>query len=173
MSNIFLQTGTNLGNRLENLAKANRWIEKQVGKIICLSSIYETEAWGITQQPLFLNQVLIVETELPAQEVLETILKIETRLGRIRKERWAERWIDIDILFYGEEVICTEGLEIPHPRIQERNFVLQPLAEIAADFIHPIFKKSIKELLRASEDRLNVRVFEDTKGMFILNNSYK
>ena len=159
MNITFLQTGTNLGDRLINLEEANNKIEERVGKIIAISSIYETEAWGVTDQPLFLNQVLQIETTLSAQEVLETILAIELEMGRIRIERWAERLIDIDVLFYNNEIIKDENLIVPHPRIQERNFVLKPLIEIVPNLVHPIFNKTMIELLEMSTDKLRVYKF--------------
>ena len=159
MNITFLQTGTNLGDRLINLEEANNKIEERVGKIIAISSIYETEAWGVTDQPLFLNQVLQIETRLSAQEILETILAIELEMGRIRIERWAERLIDIDVLFYNNEIIKDENLIVPHPRIQERNFVLKPLIEIVPNLVHPIFNKTMIELLEMSTDKLRVYKF--------------
>ena len=156
MNITFLQTGTNLGDRSKNLEQANIKIEERIGKIIKLSSIYETEAWGVTAQPLFLNQVLLVETNLTVQEVLKTILNIELEMGRVRIQRWAERLIDIDILFFNKVIINQENLIVPHPRIQERNFVLKPLVEIAPNLMHPIFNKTMTELLEESEDKLKV-----------------
>ena len=156
MNITFLQTGTNLGDRSKNLEQANIKIEERIGKIIKLSSIYETEAWGVTAQPLFLNQVLLVETNLTVQEVLKTILNIELEMGRVRIQRWAERLIDIDILFFNKVIINQENLIVPHPRIQERNFVLKPLVEIASNLMHPIFNKTMTELLEESEDKLKV-----------------
>jgi 2-amino-4-hydroxy-6-hydroxymethyldihydropteridine diphosphokinase len=164
MNITFLQTGTNLGDRLMNLAQTNDRIEECVGKIISTSSIYETEAWGVTDQPLFLNQVLQVETKLTAQEVLEIVLAIELEMGRIRLQKWAERVIDIDVLFYNNEIINKENLIVPHPRIQERNFVLKPLVEIAPNLVHPIFNKKIRELLEISTDKLEVYKFNKSDG---------
>ena len=156
MNITFLQTGTNLGDRLMNLDLANNQIEQQVGKIISASSIYETEAWGVTDQPLFLNQVIQVETRLSVQEIIEIVLSIEIEMGRVRVQKWAERLIDIDILFYNNDIIHQENLIVPHPRIQERNFVLKPLVEIAPNLIHPIFNQTMTELLEVSKDELNV-----------------
>ena len=159
MNITFLQTGTNLGDRLINLEQANDSIEKRVGKIVATSSVYETEAWGVTDQPLFLNQVLKVETRLTAQEVLEIVLNIELEMGRIRIQKWAERLIDIDVLFYNNEIINEENLIVPHPRIQERNFVLKPLIEIVSSLVHPIFNKTMAALLETSKDELKVYKF--------------
>ncbi len=159
MNITFLQTGTNLGDRLINLEQANDSIEKRVGKIVATSSVYETEAWGVTDQPLFLNQVLKIETRLTAQEVLEIVLNIELEMGRIRIQKWAERLIDIDVLFYNNEIINEENLIVPHPRIQERNFVLKPLIEIVSSLVHPIFNKTMAALLETSKDELKVYKF--------------
>lgn len=104
-----------------------------------------------------MNQVILLETELSANKVLNEILKIEILLGRIRGQRWGSRIIDIDILYYNEDIIHTEDLQVPHPYIQERNFTLIPLVEIAEDYLHPIFKKSNKELLEESTDQLKVK----------------
>ncbi len=156
LSVIFLQTGTNLGNKHQNLLKANELIVQLIGEIVAQSKIYETEAWGITNQPTFYNQVLKVETHLAPLQVLLRIQDIEEQLGRVRKEKWGERIIDIDILFYDEQVVREKDLIIPHPEIQNRNFVLIPMLEIASDWMHPLLGKTIEELYIASEDRLEV-----------------
>ncbi|WP_256962471.1 2-amino-4-hydroxy-6-hydroxymethyldihydropteridine diphosphokinase [Sphingobacterium cellulitidis] len=149
--------GANIGNPNKQLDDAKIEIEDRIGKITSSSSIYESEAWGVENQPVFLNQVIQVETELSANKVLNDILKIELLLGRIRGQRWGSRIIDIDILYYNSDIIHTDELQVPHPYIQERNFTLIPLVEIAADYIHPIFKKSNKELLEESTDILKVK----------------
>lgn len=156
MNKAYLLTGGNLGDRKDTLQKALTLIEKNCGKIISLSSIYETAAWGKTDQPSFFNQVMEIQTELLPRLLLRRILKIETRIGRIREEKYGPRIIDIDILFYNDEVHNYPLLKIPHPEIQNRRFVLVPLAEIARDFIHPVLKKSILELLAICADGLEV-----------------
>jgi len=153
-SGIFLGTGANLGDRLENLKTVNRWIEQEVGPVRSASSIFHTEAWGKTDQPSFYNQVLRVDTELSPQELLDTILDIEEKMGRKRGQKWGSRLIDIDLLFYHQQEIQTDRLIVPHPFIAERNFVLAPMAEIAPGFYHPVHKKTIAELLEVSEDPL-------------------
>ena len=145
-----------MGDRKHALQKALTLIEQNCGNIISLSSIYETAAWGKADQPSFFNQVMEIQTDLLPRQLLRRILKIETRIGRIREERYGPRIIDIDILFYNDEVHNYPLLKIPHPEIQNRRFVLVPLAEIAPDFIHPVLKKSILELLAICPDKLEV-----------------
>lgn len=157
MNSAYLLIGGNLGNRIENLAKARSFIENELGEIIKASSIYETAAWGITEQPDFLNQVLLIKTKFPAERTMQLILSIENKMGRVRSQKNASRIIDIDILFFNEEIISQENLTIPHPEIQNRKFTLIPLNEIASDLIHPVFKQSIKNLLSTSKDKLEVK----------------
>ena len=156
MNKVYLSIGGNLGKRRANLAKAVFLINQQIGSVITVSSLYKTKAWGVENQPDFLNQVLIVETRLSPEQVLATALAIETKMGRKRERKWYTRLIDIDVLFYGQEVIKTDNLTLPHPFLQDRNFVLVPLAEIAPDYIHPILKKYVKELLNTCPDGLAV-----------------
>lgn len=154
---VYLQTGTNLGNRLENLTKVNTFIKQYVGKIKAISQVYETEAWGVEEQPNFYNQVLEVVTDLPPEMVLEKILWIESEyFNRARTEKWAARIIDIDILLYNDLVIDTADLIIPHPYLHQRNFVLIPLMEIAGEIQHPILETTIEALYWASDDKLEV-----------------
>ncbi|WP_313191162.1 2-amino-4-hydroxy-6-hydroxymethyldihydropteridine diphosphokinase [Sphingobacterium sp.] len=157
MNKVYLLLGANIGNPNKQLEDAKVEIEDRIGKITRQSKIYESEAWGVENQPVFLNQVILLETDFSANKVLNEILKIEILLGRIRGQRWGSRIIDIDILYYNDDIIHTEDLQVPHPYIQERNFTLIPLVEIAADYSHPIFKKSNKELLEESTDQLNVK----------------
>ncbi len=144
--------GTNLGERDNQLAIARTLIEQKVGKISATSRIFETSAWGIIEQNSFLNQVIQVDTVFSPLATLHLILQIEKEMGRIRRQKWGERVIDIDILYYNNEIIRTERLEIPHPFIQDRKFVLVPLCEIAAEKIHPIWKLSNRELLEKCQD---------------------
>jgi 2-amino-4-hydroxy-6-hydroxymethyldihydropteridine diphosphokinase len=152
----FLLLGTNLGDRKKNLVDACRLIEESVGKIIKRSSVYETEPWGKKEQPEFFNQAIEVGTELSAREVLRAVTEIEKKLGRKREERWGERTMDIDILFYGGEIIESENLVVPHPRIADRRFVLEPLAEIGGEVVHPVVKMKVREMLERCEDELKV-----------------
>lgn len=158
MNIVYLLTGANIGNPRQQLNDAKIEIAERVGKIIKESSIYESEAWGVEDQPIFLNQVLEVITPHSASKVLQTIQQIELVLGRIRTQRWGSRTIDIDILYYNTDIIHEPDLQVPHPYIQERNFTLIPLTEIAPNFEHPIFKKTNRQLLMDSKDPLNVNI---------------
>ncbi len=151
MTQVVLLTGGNLGNVAENLKTALNLIEKHIGRVVKASTIMESEAWGFNSDKNFLNQAVIVSTELLPEEVLDKAQAIETQLGRIRipHSGYISRTMDIDILFYGDEIIRTPRLTIPHPLIAQRKFVLNPLAEIMPQFIHPQYNKSIAELLKA------------------------
>src|SRR5690349_22735984 len=140
---IFLLLGTNLGDRMANLSAARDYIQQNAGTIIKQSSIYKTAAWGKTDQPDFYNQAVVLDTALSPHELLDTVLGIENVMGRKREEKWGARLIDIDILFYGEMVVTKPQLTIPHPGIPHRRFVLQPMAEIAGEFIHPELRKTV------------------------------
>src|SRR5262245_43025859 len=152
MNTAYLLVGGNLGNRKENLENAARAINEECGIITKHSSFYETAAWGKTDQPSFLNQALEISTPLNARRLLRKILKIETMMGRVRKEKLGPRIIDIDILLFGNEIHDLRFLKIPHPEMQNRRFVLIPLAEIDASLQHPIFKKTVAQLLEECPD---------------------
>ncbi len=157
MNKAYLLTGGNMGNRQENLATANESIEQQCGDIINASSLYETAAWGKNDQPSFLNQVLEIQTSLSPRQLLKKILYIEKQIGRVRKEKYGPRVIDIDILLFNDEIYNYPSLKIPHPELQNRRFALVPLAEIAPENVHPVFKKTITELLAICPDKLTVK----------------
>jgi 2-amino-4-hydroxy-6-hydroxymethyldihydropteridine diphosphokinase len=157
---VYLLLGSNLGNREEVINKAIDLINDKIGKVVCKSSMYETEPWGKTDQPGFLNLALQVQTDANAITVLHTALEIEKQLGRVRLERWGSRIIDIDIIFFNQEVIhIKEELTIPHPEMQNRKFVLEPLSEIAADFKHPVLNQTIRELYETLTDNAVVKKF--------------
>ena len=157
MEIAYLGIGTNQGDREKNLVRALALIEERVGRIIESSSVYETEPWGFESANLFLNMVVKVETKLNPFNLLGTIHDIEEELGRKRgKTRYVTRVMDIDILFYGDTVISTEELVIPHPLVPERKFVLVPMAEIAPAFVHPSLGKSISILLERCRDNSKV-----------------
>lgn len=161
MIKLYLLLGGNLGNKQQVFADTRARLEKQVGIISASSAIYETEPWGFESEDLFWNQALELETDLSPEDVLAQTQLIEKELGRIRKEKqYDSRVIDIDILFFDDHIIKTGNLTVPHPRIQERKFALVPLCEIAGDFIHPLFQKSILELLDECLDQLKVKRIE-------------
>lgn len=148
--------GSNLGDRSQLLHQAAEEISLHIGTVSRRSSCYETKAWGNETQPDFLNQVLICETFLKPAEVLERCLMIEKTFGRDRKEKWGSRTMDIDILYFGKEILATPELKIPHPFLHERRFTLVPLCEVLPDFVHPVFNFSNKQLLEQCADKLEV-----------------
>lgn len=150
---IFLSLGSNMGDRAANLANAVQSLHA-IGEIKQQSSIYQTDAWGNTNQPAFFNQVIEIRTSLDPEALLNTLLQIEIQLGRIRDERWGPRIIDIDLLFYGNKSLQQKNLNVPHPGVPLRRFVLAPMAEISPLFIHPLLNKSIAELLNKCTDPL-------------------
>ena len=159
INKVYLGLGSNIGNREENLQTAQRFITEKFGTIISSSSIYETTAWGLTEQNAFLNQVICIETKFLPIVVLRIVLDTEKVMGRIREQKWGARVIDIDVLYHANEVITTENLIIPHPLIQERKFVLVPLCEIAGQFIHPKLQKTNLQLLEICQDLGEIKLF--------------
>lgn len=160
MDKVILLLGSNQGDRMELLLAAKDSINRDIGKVVQLSSVYETAAWGREDLPAHLNQVLVVETTFTPEAILEIIHRIENALGRERHERWGIRSIDIDILYYNESVYKSDSLIIPHPRIQDRRFTLVPLCEILPQMIHPVFQCTNMELLDSCADTLPVSLFE-------------
>jgi len=156
MNKVFLLIGGNMGDRLQNLHQAIALLSATCGPVIQQSAVYETAAWGKTDQAAFLNQALLLTTSLTPQELITTILSVEEEMGRLRMEKNGPRVIDIDIIFYNELVMQEPNLTIPHPQLQNRHFVLVPLHEIAPTFVHPVLHKTITELLEECKDDLAV-----------------
>lgn len=158
MAVVYLGLGSNLGSRCANLRAAVAALPPAVN-VLAESSIYETPPWGVTNQPAFLNMALRGETNLSPQALLRALKQLESRLGRVPSIRYGPRLIDLDILFYDDLVLVSPELTIPHPRLHERAFVLVPLAEIAADLVHPGLHKTIRALL-ATVDQSGIQRLE-------------
>lgn len=156
MNKVFLLIGGNMGDRLQNLHQAISLLSAAVGPVIQQSAVYETAAWGKTDQPAFLNQALLLSSRLSAQELIVTVLSVEEQMGRHRTEKFGPRVIDIDIMFYNEDVINEPHLTIPHPQMQNRRFALVPLNELAPQMVHPVLNKTLEELLLECKDELPV-----------------
>ncbi len=157
MNKTYLLLGNNIGNSQQQLKAAIQHINKTIGKVTRQSALYITAAWGNTDQPDFLNQVIVVETKLAALQTMEAILLIEEKLGRIRTVKNAPRVIDIDILFFNSDIIHEKILTVPHPEIANRRFVLVPLNEVSPNFKHPVLQQNIHQLLTNCSDPLDVR----------------
>ncbi len=157
MNKTYLLLGSNMGNTRQKLLQAKKHIEDHIGKITRESAYYQTAAWGNTNQPDFVNQAIVIESMLSPLQTIETILEIEKKMGRKRTEKNAPRIIDIDIIFFNKEVINKKKLVIPHPYLQDRRFVLVPLNEISPNFIHPVFNRTVHELLNQCPDKLDVK----------------
>ncbi|WP_395803574.1 2-amino-4-hydroxy-6-hydroxymethyldihydropteridine diphosphokinase [Daejeonella sp.] len=160
MFDTYILLGSNLGNSKKYISDAIIEIVKEIGYVKAKSSLYQTAAWGKIDQPNFLNQVVHVETKLNPEALLNSILSIEKKLGRERIEKWGSRIIDIDILFYDNQVIDKADLVIPHPYLHLRRFTLMPLNEIAPNLIHPELSKSVSQLLHDLDDNLSVEKVE-------------
>jgi 2-amino-4-hydroxy-6-hydroxymethyldihydropteridine diphosphokinase len=156
MNKLYLLLGSNQNFPAKQLKKATDAISSMIGNVERQSAIYQTAAWGNTNQPDFLNQVIIVETTATAAQTMQAILAIEKKMGRIRTKKNAPRIIDIDILFFNKAIIQTKDLIVPHPQIQNRRFVLVPMNELSPNFKHPALDKTIHQLLRICPDQLTV-----------------
>jgi 2-amino-4-hydroxy-6-hydroxymethyldihydropteridine diphosphokinase len=157
MSQVYLLIGGNQGNRLQLLKRAKELIQNACGKIVKESSVYESEPWGFEADQNFLNQVIIVSTELGPMNILDKCQQIENELGRVRNDSgYASRTMDIDILFIDDKIIETKRLIVPHEHLHKRRFTLSPLSELSADFIHPKLNKSMIEMLKECPDQSNV-----------------
>lgn len=151
-STAYIGIGSNLGDRLRNFRQAIDLLREHFSSIIT-SPCYETEPLPGTEGGPFLNGVVAVETDQNPQELLKLLQAIESKLGRVRKQHWGARTMDLDLLLYGQEVVQSEGLTIPHPELKNRRFVLQPLADLAPDLLHPTLQKSVRQLLRECPDQ--------------------
>jgi len=150
----YLLLGTNLGDRQNNLTKSIKLLRDSGILVVRLSGKYESEPWGIASQPWFLNQVIEISTALSPMALLDLCLEVEMKMGRVRNVKWGERLIDIDLLYYENETMTIEKLNLPHPEIANRRFALMPLCEIAGTEIDPISNKSIRQLLNECTDAL-------------------
>lgn len=149
----YLSLGSNLGKKQANIELALEEIKKDIGEVLRISSIYETEAWGVISQDNYYNIIAEVKTPFFPLDLISKILAIETRLGRIRDKKWESRIIDIDIIFYENYIITTDNLTIPHTFLEKRNFVLEPLNELRPHFFHPRLRKSISLLATECQDK--------------------
>lgn len=156
METVYLLMGSNLGDRELNLKLCIQALSG-IGKTMAVSSVYETKAWGNTEQPDYFNQAIAMQTGETPDNLLLNILGIERQLGRVREEKWGSRIIDIDILLFGSSIVESDKLKVPHPFLPDRRFALTPLAEIAPEIIHPLLDKSIKVLLAECADELQVK----------------
>lgn len=159
---VFLGLGSNVGDRLKYIEDAIARISGLEGvALVKKASVYETEPWGIKDQDYFLNTAVEIDTPLSAEDIHKAIKSVEEELGRENREKWTSREIDIDLLFYGNEIIDSENLKVPHREIENRKFVLIPLAELDQDIIHPVLNKPISVLLRETGDHLEVLKYSE------------
>jgi len=156
---VYLLLGSNVGDRETNIKKACELIRTEISGDMILSQLYETAAWGKTDQEAFMNQAILIKTDIAPMVLLALLKDIEKRVGRVETEKWGPRVIDIDVLFYGTQIIQDPELQVPHPYLPVRLFALLPLSEIAGDLKHPILKKTIKELLELCPDTSEVKLY--------------
>lgn len=161
MHHYIFHLGSNIGDRKDNLLNAVRMMSEKIGSVVHQSSIYETEPWGLKEQPLFLNMAIEVTSKLSPHEVMTITKSIEAQLGRVKTEKWAERRIDIDTIYCDDMIIKDDKITLPHPELYNRNFVLIPLMEIAGDKLDPVKQLTIDDLYLLSEDTCEVFLFEE------------
>jgi 2-amino-4-hydroxy-6-hydroxymethyldihydropteridine diphosphokinase len=164
MNKVYLGIGGNLGDKWQNIIDCKQFIAAQIGPILQASKVYQTKAWGNHDQADFYNQVLICNTTYDCTEVLHICQQIEAQLKRQRIQKWGERTMDIDILFFNDAIIHQENCTIPHPHLHQRKFVLVPLQEIDAQFVHPVFHKSIDTLLKECSDELDIALCKEEQS---------
>lgn len=158
MEKVYLCLGGNIGDTRNYLQNAVAMIGRRIGRVVSQSAVYQSEPWGFNAEQMFLNQVVVAETELEPHAVLELCLQIEAELGRTRSGNGYEpRTIDIDIVFFGQQIVNQPDLQVPHPLMHRRNFVLRPLCDVAADFVHPIFGLTVRQLAAICDDKAVVR----------------
>lgn len=162
MTRAFIGLGSNLGDRVANIRKAIELLECSEGvRVMRRASLYETEPVGIEDQPWFINTVVEIETQLGHYELFKLCKRIEAQVGRHHEERWGPREIDVDILFFGDVILNSDDLKLPHPELHKRGFVLVPLCELEGSLVHPILKKPVKELLCQLEEGKAVKRYEE------------
>lgn len=159
MSAAYIALGSNLEPREYYMRQAVRRLGK-LGKILKIGRLYESDPYGVTEQPAFLNSALILETALPPRELLPALKAIEQRLGRRKRQRWGPREIDLDIIFYGDMVVREENLHIPHDDYRNRRFVLQPLAELEPDFVAPGSGRTLRQALQDCPDQTRLKLYK-------------
>lgn len=153
MERVFLLLGSNLGDSRQTLSRAVQAIDQSIGNVVAQSPLYQSSAWGLESQPDFLNQAVLINTTLPAASLLDQIKELERQLGRTDTVHWGPRIIDIDILLYGEQIIQTDRLTVPHAQLTARRFALQPLSDLAATMVHPVHRLTIRQLLDVCQDQ--------------------
>lgn len=153
MNKVYIEIGGNQGDRLQNIQNAKLFIASSIGRVIEYSSIYETPPWGFESDQFFYNQVIYVETLFNAEELMKRAMVVEQQLGRVRsKDKYSSRTMDVDILFFNNEVLNTKNVVVPHPRMHLRRFVLEPMFELNKNLKHPILNKTIEQLLNECQD---------------------
>ncbi len=159
-SKVIAGLGSNLGDRFKALRRAMELIDGEAGKIIAASSVWETEPWGFDADEQFLNMVIVLETTLDPKMLIQRFRSIEGRMGRKKNGggKYESRIIDLDILFWDDRVISVPGLEVPHPKLHSRRFVLEPLMEVAPETVHPVTGLTVAEMLQFCEDNSDVRL---------------